>query len=241
MLFSDSRAAFFIIVLNTSIFWYLSSHPIDKTWLQQWILYPGNLLKGRFWCLVTSGFLHHDVSHLVLNMLGVFIFGRIVERQLGVLKTLLIYLGAMIISMGLATVIYTFIFSRNTAIIGASGAVMGLLAAAMLLEPFAVTWEMILPLPIMMKGWLFLFADLRGFLGGERDGVSHLAHLGGFLSVGFLVYLLSRRDQKQMRAGLLINILSFVGFCALRAWMVQHDYVLPNTSSLGAWMTPLLK
>ena len=220
---SESRAALFLIGINSAVFGYLSTHAVGKDQLMAWVLYPGNLLEGRYWCLVTSGFLHRDWTHLALNMLGVFVFGRVVERHLGVARTLMIYFGALVISMMFSTAVYAFVFSKSVAIIGASGAVMGLLGAAMLLEPFAVTWEMFLPLPVMVKGWLFLLADLKGFLGGERDGVSHLAHLTGFLSVAFLVYLLSRKDQKKMRAGLIINICSFIAFWLARVWMIQHN------------------
>ena len=41
---------------------------------------------------------------------------------------------------------------------------MGLVSAAMLLDPFAMTYEMIVPLPVMVKGWMFLYADIGGFL-----------------------------------------------------------------------------
>ena len=186
---------------------------------EQLILYPGNLLAGNYGCLVTSGFIHRNGMHLFLNMLGVFIFARIVERHLGILKTFFVYMGALILSMLFSTGVYVFILQKNVAIIGASGAVMGLIATAMLLDPFCITYEMVFPLPVMVKGWMFLYADVKGFLSGESDGVSHLAHLCGFISVAFLVYFLSKRDKRLMRTGLLINIISFIAFLFIRAWL----------------------
>jgi len=96
---------------------------------------------------------------------------------------------------------------------------MGLLSAAMLLDPFSITYEMIIPVPVMVKGWMFLFADIKGFLGGESDGTSHLAHLCGFISIAALVYFLSDKDKKMINTGLVINILSFMAFLFLRSWM----------------------
>ena len=189
---------------------------IDEVAMSRLVLYPGNIMKGNLLCLITSGFLHRNWTHLLLNMLGVFVFARVVERRLGVMKTFYIYIGALILSMLFATGYYTFVLHRNIAIIGASGAVMGLLGAAMLLDPFRISYEIILPLPVMAKGWLFLSADLKGFLGGEKDGVSHLAHLFGFLSIMFLMYFLSSEDKRRMKAGLLINIISFVVFLVLK-------------------------
>ena len=64
----------------------------------QLISYPSDLLTFRFHTLITSGFLHADIFHLLGNMLGIFIFGRVMERKLGFFKTFLIYFGALIIS-----------------------------------------------------------------------------------------------------------------------------------------------
>lgn len=214
-----------MITANAAAFAALHNPAVQKA-LPQLILYPGNLLQGRIWCLVTSGFIHHNLEHLLLNMLGVFVFGRIVERHLGLAKTCFIYFGSLAVSMIFAVGIYALILKKSVAIIGASGAVMGLIAAAMLLDPFTVTYEMILPIPVMVKGWLFLYADFRGFLGGEQDGVSHLAHLCGFLSIGVLTYFLSHEDKRKLMLGLLINIFSFVGFLFLRNWLVVNKWLV---------------
>lgn len=179
------------------------------------ILSPENLAKGYIWTFITSGFIHADWQHLLLNMLGVFVFGRVVEQELGGAKTFFIYFGALLLSMLLATAGYHFIFHKNVIIIGASGALMGLISASMLLAPFRITMEMLLPIPVMVKGWLFFFMDLQGLLQQEKDGVSHLSHLLGFLTISILVYFLSKKDRKRFKSGLWINIISFVAFIAL--------------------------
>ena len=209
-----------VIALNVAVFVYFERSTFAKTLFDMVVLYPGNLLQGKFWCLLTSGFLHSSKTHLALNMLGVFVFGGIVERHLGFLKTMFIYVGALFISMLFATGVYAFVLQQNIGIIGASGAVMGLMGAAMLLDPFCITYEMILPLPVMVKGWMFIYADLKGFLSAEQDGVSHISHLFGFLSVALLVYFLSKKDKCMMRAGLVINIFSFGVFLLARHWIL---------------------
>ena len=217
----ESKTSLFLIGSNCFVFWYILNYSIEEEVLSRFILYPGNLLNGEFLCLLTSGFIHFDISHLLWNMLAVFIFARIVERNLGITKTLIIYFGALTISMLFSTGVYVFVLHKNVAIIGASGAVMGLLATAMLLEPFCFTYEMILPIPVMVKGWMFFYADIKGFMSNENDGVSHLAHLFGFLSIALLVYFLSNRDRKLLRTGLFINIISFITFLLLRNWLIQ--------------------
>ncbi|MEW5895531.1 MAG: rhomboid family intramembrane serine protease [Candidatus Omnitrophota bacterium] len=213
---SCSKAAVFLIILNTGIF--IFSHFTDpgRNFFQNMILHAGNLMNGNYLSLLASGFLHSDWIHLVLNMLAVFIFGSIVEGRMGFKTTLFIYFGSLIISMVSALIIYLAVLHRNVAIIGASGAVMGLMATAMLMSPFSITWEMLLPIPTMVKGWMFFYADFKGFLGGETDGISHLAHLCGFLSVMVLVYFLSREDRKKMTAGLVINLASLVAAAWIR-------------------------
>ncbi len=213
---SGSLAAVFLIVLNTAVYVFFQFSHRGAEWVQYFILYPGNIAQGHYWCLVTSGFLHLSWEHLALNMLGVFIFGRIVQRRLGVSTVLFIYFGALFISMLCSLVVYTVVLQKNVAVVGASGAVMGLMAAAMLIAPFSITWEMLLPIPTMVKGWMFFYADVRGFLGGEQDGVSHLAHLCGFFSVMVLVYFLSWQDRQRMTAGLVVNLVSLAAVLWVR-------------------------
>ena len=206
--FSCAHAAFLLIFLNTGMFVFSHFTPAGRQFFQQMILHAGGLAQGRYLSLLAAGFLHADWVHLAMNMLGIFIFGRIVQERMGFKTTLFVYFGSLMISMVCFLVIYLAVFQKNVGIIGASGAVMGLMAAAMLLAPFSITWEMLFPIPTMVKGWMFFYADLKGLMGGESDGVSHLAHLCGFLSILVLLYFLSQQDQKKLTAGFVINLVS---------------------------------
>ncbi len=206
--FAQSTAAFLLIALNTTAYGFTHFTEQGRVYLSELILYPGNLIQGKVWCLITSGFVHYDGTHLLFNMLGLFVFGHIVQSRMGFAKTLFVYFGSLVLSMLCATVVYAAILHKSVAIIGASGAVMGLMGVAVLMAPFSITYEMLLPLPTMFKGWLFLWADLKGFLGGENDGVSHLTHLFGFASIIVLVYFLSDEDKRSFTLGLVINIVS---------------------------------
>jgi len=199
-----------LILLNTFVFLFFTKIDPDAGLLKALVLSPKNLHDGKIWCLVTSGFIHKDLIHLAGNMLGIFVFAGIVERKFGVLKTLLIYFGALMISMLFSLAIYVFVLHKNVAIIGASGALMGLISTAMLIDPFKITFEMILPIPVMIKAWIFFYLDIRGFLTQEAGGVSHIAHLFGFLSVGMMVYFLNKREKTLMRNGLIINAVTFL-------------------------------
>jgi len=211
----DISCTLLIIAANVAVFFYLRSGADAARLVPGLILSPHNLfVKGRVATILTSGFLHGDGGHLFFNCLGIFIFGSIVERKFGAAKTLFIYLGALVLSMSFSLIIYTFFLHKNVAIIGASGALMGLISCAMLADPFAVTYEVLLPIPVMIKGWMFFYADIRGFLGGESDGVSHLAHMLGFLSVAVIIYFMRGEDRRTLLKGLVINIISFGIFLA---------------------------
>jgi len=206
--FAQTTASLFIISLNAAAFWFVHFTSQGRQHISELILFPGNLIQGKVWCLLTSGFVHYDRTHLLLNMLGLFVFGYVVQKKMGFAKTLFIYFGSLLISMLCATVVYAVFLHRSVAIIGASGAVMGLMGVAVLIAPFSITYEMLFPVPTMIKGWLFLWADLKGFLGGENDGISHLTHLFGFASVIILVYFLSDEDKRNLTLGLMANIVS---------------------------------
>jgi membrane associated rhomboid family serine protease len=169
-------------------------------------MYPQDLVSSRAYTIVTCGFLHGNLVHLLGNMLALFIFGRVVERRLGPSKTALIYFGAMIISSIAAGLIYLFAKSTLPSM-GASGAVMGLIAAAILLNPFYLSFQTIIPLPIALIGALTIWADVQGVLIGVNDGIGHYAHLAGFLSVSLIMFMLSPQDRKSMLKGLLANLL----------------------------------
>lgn len=168
--------------------------------------YPEDILHlSRFYSLITAGFIHSSLSHLIGNMIGIFIFGRVVERKFGFGKTMIIYFGALIIS-SLGDSIMGLILGVEGGGLGASGALMGLVATAILINPFYITYELIIPLPIMVDGWMFILADFAGIISPAGDGVAHFAHIFGYLSITLIMFLLGGEERSKMKKGLLINL-----------------------------------
>ncbi len=83
---------------------------------------------------------------------------------------------------------------------------MGLIAAAVLISPFTLTYELLIPIPIMVVGWFAIAADVTGVINPTEDGIGHFAHLGGFISIALLAYLLGEEDKGKLKKGLLINV-----------------------------------
>lgn len=197
-----------MILLNSLIFIILVV--VGSDYFLKFVNYPTDIFTSRIYTLVTAGFLHADIYHLLGNILFIFIFGRIVEKELGPLKTAGIYFSAMIIASIVSSLINGLLFDSSIGGLGASGAIMGLVSTAILLRPFSFVYEFLVPLPVIFLGWLAIAADISGILSGNNDGIGHFAHLGGFISIFLIMLFLEPKERKNLRKGLLINILTLV-------------------------------
>ena len=202
-----------IIILNILIF--IGSFFLSNQTFTSLINYPSDIFSLRFYSLITSGFLHANLAHLIGNLVGIFIFGRVVERKLGLFKTFLVYFGALIISGLFSSLIHLFIIGDNTGGLGASGALMGLVATAILIDPFYITYELIIPLPIMLSGWIAIYADISGIINPTEDGIGHFAHIGGFISIGLLMFFMAVEEKAKLKKGLIINLISIGLACVI--------------------------
>ncbi|HYM36706.1 MAG TPA: rhomboid family intramembrane serine protease, partial [Steroidobacteraceae bacterium] len=140
------------------------------------------------WQLITYGFLHASVTHIFFNMFALFMFGSDIERSMGQRK-FLVYYFVCIVGAGLTQLLVMAIGITPPAdVVGASGAVFGILLA------FAIAFPhrrlIVLPIPIPMPAWLFvtLYSLLELYLGifQTQQGVAHFAHLGG-AAAGYLL------------------------------------------------------
>jgi len=149
------------------------------------------------WQLVTMAFLHGGFSHILFNLYALFIFGVVVEQTLGTRRFLILYgvsvLGASLLQ--LATISAPYFTASGSVIpppfptLGASGGVMGVLAACALLFPRSEIYIIPFPVPIQMR-WLalgYVALDVLGGFGATSDGVAHFAHLGGFAAGALLL------------------------------------------------------
>ncbi len=161
---------------------------------------PAEVLSSFYiWQLFTYMFLHGDPWHLIINMFFLWMFGCEVERTLGTREFIKYYLVCGV-GAGLFHLIIN--FSSPVVVVGASGAIYGVMAAfAVLFPERVITLLLFLVLPVQVKAkyLVMVFAGISLLLGafGSNDGVAHFAHLGGML-VGF-IYL--RFDGHLNRVG----------------------------------------
>jgi membrane associated rhomboid family serine protease len=164
--------------------------------------------KVPFLSVLSAMFLHGGLLHLLGNMLFLFVFGNNVEDRLGRVRYLLFYLLC-----GYAAT-YGFALSRPNSVdtlVGASGAIAGVLGAYLLLFPRARVTSLVpflffipvwLPAWVVLGSWFLLqWLYVQGAGTAEGAGVAYLAHVVGFVAGAVLVILLGgmRADRRPPR------------------------------------------
>jgi membrane associated rhomboid family serine protease len=147
-------------------------------------LIPTFVVKDFFvWQLVTYAFLHGGFGHIIWNMLALWMFGADIERIWGTRRFVQFYFFCAV-GAGICVVIANYILpwgNPNSATIGSSGAIFGiLLVYAMMFPDREILFGFLIP--IKVKYFVMIIgavAFLSSF--GENTGVSNFAHLGGLL------------------------------------------------------------
>lgn len=159
-------------------------------------LYPIGTPAFAPYQLLTYMFMHGGWWHLFFNMWSLMIFGNAVEQQVGTKRFWIYYL---ICGVGSALVnqLISFIgIIPPTALVGASGAIYGVMAAAAFYFPNAKLFIIPIPFPIKLKYLVLFYTVVEMYMGVTSvDGVAHFAHLGG-LAVGIILLLIWRAMDK---------------------------------------------
>ena len=184
-----------LIIINAIVF--LAQQVFDQTngeaaWLTNRLALwgPGTGLFSPYQ-LVTHMFTHANFFHILFNMYALWIFGAVLERSWGPVKFLVFYLAC-----GLGAALAQIFLQPVGAAVGASGAVMGLLAGFAYSYPNVQFYILPIPFPLKAKylAAIYLLIDLFGGFSGSNDGVAHWAHLGGFVMGLILMIIWIRRS-----------------------------------------------
>jgi len=142
---------------------------------------PALVLRGWVWTFVTYMFVHGGFSHILFNMLALFIFGVQVERYMGSREFLLFYFVTGTLAGVFSFIVYYLTGAYGVILMGASGAIFAVELAYAVLYPDSIIYLWgILPLraPVMVLGFTAL--ELVSSVFGLSRGVAHLTHLAGF-------------------------------------------------------------
>lgn len=183
----EAPCTFLLAAANVIVFFYLSFHGQTEDGLfmyQHGAMYVPAVIQGhQYYRLFTSMFLHFGFEHLANNMVSLLIFGITLEREIGKVKYIIIYLvsglGANLLSMG-----YDIMRGQQSISAGASGAIFGLIGA-------------VLYVAIRNKGRIGTISGRSAifvivftfYYGLTTAGVDNMAHLGGLI-VGFILAVL---------------------------------------------------
>jgi len=180
---------FLLIIVNILVF--LLEILCGDAFIERWAFIPGRFFAnplGNILTIFTAMFMHAGWLHLLSNMLYLWIFGDNVEDRFGHLKFAFFY----VLSGVAATMVQAaFAPASNIPLVGASGAIAGVLAAYLLLYPVKRVrvlmglWVIHLPALIVIGLWFIL--QLMSGIGSlastmQTGGIAYMAHVGGFLA-----------------------------------------------------------
>jgi len=192
-----------LLIANVAV--YLAQQFADNVLLVWFALWPlattgpgGPGMPAGFlpWQLVTYSFLHGNELHILVNMLGLYMFGSEVERVLGQ-RRYVTYYFVSVLAAAVAQLVMSAVSSGPPyPTVGASGGVFGLLLAYGMFFPRRIVMLIIPPIPMPARVFVFVYAAIELYLGvtGTLAGVAHFAHLGGMLG-GWLMLRHWRRRQ----------------------------------------------
>lgn len=209
-----------MILLGINVALFLAVQGSDDL-LERLLLAPfttddNGVAQGGYYRLITAAFLHEETFHIVLNMLFLFLFGRPLEIALGRSRFLATYL---ICGLGGSTASYLF-NSPQTASLGASGAVFGVIGALLVVERRfgSDTGGVLISLAILiLPGMLIPNVDWRGHIGGLTTGLI----LGA-------VYVYAPRANRlvwHIGAGVLVTAV-LMAMCVVRTEQLREDFGL---------------
>ena len=223
-----------LLIINIGVFLIaLIIKPLGVLIYQLFPVDPDSLFKIlQVWRLVTYQFLHDptDIWHILVNMLGLFFLGPTLERHWGGKKFLIFYLGCGVAGGLFYTLLVALHFLQAGPMVGASGSILGLLAACAILFPHFMVIILIFPVPIRVAAIGFTFIYLILVLTRAENAGGHAAHLAGMAAGA--AYVFSRpwreRIQLKMRADAWEKKLA-----AERELQIELDRILQKVHDFG--------
>ncbi len=195
-----------LLIANVAVFvgiWIASKLGVD---LMAWLALMPDQVLLRPWTVVTYMFVHANFWHIFFNLLVLFFFGPPVEERLGSKEFIKFYLAC-----GLAGAALSFVFAWHSMLVGASGAIYGVIVAFALFWPDSPIYLFgIVPVKAKWLAIAYIAFDLLMAWQAPLDGVAHFAHLGGaaaallYLKAGNLGTALTTRARRLFRPRLTV-------------------------------------
>ncbi len=160
----------------------------DRLFFEKYKFNVGSIRRGEQIRMFSSGFLHVDTTHLLFNMLTLYFFANTVIVELGQFNFIIIYIASLVFGNLLSLYFHKEEYWYSA--VGASGAVTGILYAAILLRPDMSLYMFFVPIPI--PGYVFGIGYLLYSIYGMKKrigNIGHDAHFGGAVG-GYVITLI---------------------------------------------------
>jgi len=185
----------------------------DMAFFRKYEFHIGSIRAGDHIRMVSSGFLHGDLGHLFFNMFTLYMFAPVVITYFGEASFFMIYMASLVFGSLLTLLMHKNEYSYRA--IGASGAVIGILYSAILIDPNMNLYMFFIPIPIpaYLFGIGYLLYSIYG-MKAKNDNIGHTAHFGGAIG-GYLITIVKEpsmlTENTLMVALLAIPILILFG------------------------------
>jgi len=194
-----------LLIINVAVFLintiFSSQEGTGMTFLEKYFaLYPISLFYvAQIWRLITYQFLHNGFSHILFNMLGLFFLGPSLERQWGGKKFLTFYLSCGVAG-GLFYILLVMAgFLSAGPMVGASGAILGVLTACAILFPHFVVFIVIFPVPIRVAAIILMGIAFYAVISKGANAGGEACHFAGIAAGAIYVLSDSWRSALKLR------------------------------------------
>lgn len=192
---SPTPAVKWLLIINIAVFLLSSYAPIGNFLVGVFAVMG---LKGSFlysiqiWRYIGYQFLHADVMHILMNMLGLYFLGPVLERNFGSERFVKFYLGCGAVGGILYSLFSAFGFFGQTSypvpLVGASGAILGMLAVCAIKFPHFVVFFMFFPVPIRVAAIILIVIYVANLVSKGANAGGDLAHLSGMAAGAAYVF-----------------------------------------------------
>lgn len=195
-----------VIIAVTAIISYIAFN--NQALFERYKFNVGAILQRKEYIrLLSAGFLHADLMHLLFNMMTLYFFGPIVVEAFGITGFLIVYFGSIL--LGNIFCLYLYQNQAWYSAIGASGGVSGILFASIAMIPDLGIYFFFIPIAIpgYIFGFLYFAYSVYMMLNPKHnDNIGHAAHLGG--AFFGLVYAVGLQPERAVENALFLGIMA---------------------------------
>ena len=160
-----------LIIINVLLYFIPIIFGFYNELINKYCIFAPSIRNGEYYRLLTGAFIHANILHLGCNCYALYVLGTQVESYLGKIKYIIIY-----ILSALSASLFSMIFAKNTASIGASGAIFGIMGALLCFGYYYRVY-----LGNVLKSQLIPLIIFNLLLGFTLNGIDNFAHIGGLL------------------------------------------------------------